>query len=283
MPTLKDLFTLKINLIHKVSIIAILICSFFYTPVVNAQCTLQIFPNLVNNDCQAGSNGTVSAVGIFGTPPYTAVWTNSGGTVVETDPNLLQGQATNASGLTAGTYTVTFTDATGSCQRSANQSIGNITIDTSTTFNNGTITANAIGGVSYQWVNCTSMSDIPGENGSSYTPTISGDYAVRLTQSTCVDTSACVSVVTLGIPENSFSDTFKVYPNPTYGNFIIELNDTYEDLDVVLYSLTGKLLKKKHVENASQIQLNIDSAPGIYMLKITGSNGENAFMKVIKR
>ncbi|MFK7750073.1 MAG: T9SS type A sorting domain-containing protein [Kordia sp.] len=273
---------MKTNLVYKTLITALTLFSFFYSTQSNAQCTLQVFPNVVNNDCQNANKAEVSAVGIFGTPPYTAVWTNAMGTLVETDTNLLQGQASNASDLAADTYTVTFTDATGSCQVSANISVGNITIDTSTTVNSGTITANATG-VTYQWVNCDTMSDIMGENGNSYTPTLSGNYAVRLTSSTCVDTSDCVAITTLGITENSFSDTFNVYPNPTSGNFSIAFDKIHANLNVVLYSMTGKVIQKENVENASQIQLNIDSAVGIYILKIIGSNGETSFIKVIKK
>jgi len=274
---------MKTNLVHKVLTLSLTLFSFLYSAQSNAQCTLQVFPNVVNSDCQSGSNGTISAVGIFGTPPYTAVWRNSMGTIVDTDTNLLQGQASNAIGLPADMYTVTFTDATMTCVKSENVSLGNITIDTSTTVNSGTISSNATG-VTYQWIDCDNgMSNISGENGSSFTPTISGNYAVRLTKNSCIDTSACVAVTTLGVTENSFSDTFKGYPNPTNGKFSIDFNETHKSLNVVLYAITGKLLQTKNVENASQIQLDINGAAGIYILKITGSNGANSFMKVVKR
>lgn len=274
---------MKTNFAHKVFILSLTLFSFFYSAQSNAQCTLQVFANLINDECQSGSNGAVTAVGIFGTPPYTAVWRNSIGTLIQTDPGLAQGQATNASGLPADIYTVTFTDATGSCIRNGNISVGNITIDTSTTTNSGTISSNATG-VTYQWVDCNNgMSAISGETNSSYTPTSVGDYAVRLTKNTCVDTSACVPITTLGINETSFSNTFKVYPNPTYGNFAIEFDNTHKNLTAVLYSLTGQIVQKQHAENASLIQLNINKPTGIYILKIISSNGESAYLKVIKK
>ncbi|QHI37213.1 hypothetical protein IMCC3317_25910 [Kordia antarctica] len=274
---------MKINLVQKVFILSLTLFSFLYSTQSNAQCTLQVFANVINNDCQGGSNGAVSAVGIFGTPPYTAVWRNSMGTIVETDTNLLQGQASNASGLPAEAYTVTFTDATVTCQRAANISVANTTIDTSTTTNSGTITSNATG-VTYQWVDCNNgMSAISGETNSSYTPTSVGDYAVRLDKNGCIDTSACVAITTLGISENSFSNTFKVYPNPTSGDFSIDFENTHKNLTVVLYSLTGQIVQKQHAENTSLIQLNIDKPAGIYILKIIGANGENSYLKVIKQ
>ncbi|MEG2103535.1 MAG: SprB repeat-containing protein, partial [Flavobacterium sp.] len=52
-----------------------------------------------NIACNGGSNGTASIVVTGGTAPYTYSWSPSGGT------------AATASGLAAGTYTVTVTDA----------------------------------------------------------------------------------------------------------------------------------------------------------------------------
>lgn len=46
----------------------------------------------------------------------------------------------------------------------------------------------------YQWINCTDGSFIAGETGQSFSPSITGDYAVIITQGSCVDTSACTSI-----------------------------------------------------------------------------------------
>src|SRR5690606_41792518 len=52
----------------------------------------------VNVSCNSGSNGSASVTVSGGTAPYTYSWSPSGGT------------AATATGLTAGTYTVTVTD-----------------------------------------------------------------------------------------------------------------------------------------------------------------------------
>jgi hypothetical protein len=54
-----------------------------------------------NVSCNGGSNGTASVIVMGGTPGYTYSWAPSGGT------------ASNATGLTAGSYTCTVTDANG--------------------------------------------------------------------------------------------------------------------------------------------------------------------------
>ncbi|MEL7424819.1 MAG: T9SS type A sorting domain-containing protein [Bacteroidota bacterium] len=45
----------------------------------------------------------------------------------------------------------------------------------------------------FQWINCTDGSLIPGETAATFTATSSGDYAVIITQGPCVDTSECVN------------------------------------------------------------------------------------------
>src|SRR5581483_7832823 len=66
-----------------------------------SSCTLTV--TVVNNNttCYSGNNGTATATPSGGIPPYTYAWTAGGGT-----------NAT-ATGLAAGTYSVTVTDSNG--------------------------------------------------------------------------------------------------------------------------------------------------------------------------
>ena len=68
-------------------------------------------------------------------------------------------------------------------------------INTEVTLENGTLTATT-GGAEYQWLDCDdNFSPIEGETAQSFTPTVSGNYAVEITENgTCVDTSACYTV-----------------------------------------------------------------------------------------
>src|SRR5690554_1744819 len=67
------------------------------------------------------------------------------------------------------------------------------TVDVTTALDDATITATATG-LNYQWIDCSDNSIIVGETGVSYTATVSGSYAVIITDGTCVDTSTCVTV-----------------------------------------------------------------------------------------
>jgi hypothetical protein len=59
-------------------------------------------------------------------------------------------------------------------------------------------------GATYQWLDCDdNNSIISGETNQSYTPTLTGNYAVEVTMNGCVDTSSCFLVDYSGIEELS--------------------------------------------------------------------------------
>lgn len=80
-----------------------------------------------------------------------------------------------------------------------------LTINTNTnvTQTDSVLTAEEIG-ATYQWLNCGSSYDIIiGETNQSFTPSITGNYAVEVNVNGCVDTSACFLVDYTGIVELS--------------------------------------------------------------------------------
>jgi gliding motility-associated-like protein len=72
--------------------------------------------SFTNESCPGAADGTASATGQAGVAPYDYVWENSAGNVILTQNNLANGVASIATGLVAGTYTVTVTDANGCVQ-----------------------------------------------------------------------------------------------------------------------------------------------------------------------
>ena len=95
--------------------------------------------------------------------------------------------------------------------------------DVTVTVKDPTVTALQAGG-SYQWLDCNNGNQsIPGATGLSYTPAVSGTYAVIINLNGCVDTSKCVQVIATGIEElTSGYSPFVVYPNPSNGAVTIQ-------------------------------------------------------------
>ncbi len=122
-----------------------------------------------NESCNGGNNGIVSVTAGGGTPAYNYNWSN--------------GQtSTNATGLTAGTYTVTVTDVNG-CTATATTTIvqptpltGTTTTVQSTCGNpNGSAILTASGGTpvyAYAWNNGQTSSNATGLTAGTYTVTV---------------------------------------------------------------------------------------------------------------
>ena len=137
--------------------------------------------------CFGGSNGTASIAVTGGTTPYTYSWSPSGGT------------AASASGLAAGTYTVTVTDAN-ACQITRNVTVGQPAAALSATAtktdvscnggSNGTATVSVIGGTpgyTYSWAPT-------GGTAATATGLAAGTYTVTVTDANACQTTATVTV-----------------------------------------------------------------------------------------
>jgi lysozyme family protein len=146
--------------------------------------------------------------------------------------------------------------------------------DITTTTSGVTISATNTG-ATYQWLDCDNNNAIiTGETGQSYTATVNGNYAVELTENGCIDTSACVAITTVGIIENSFGNDLNIYPNPTSGNFSIDLGINYKSTVVTLTDLNGNLIQSKQYINSGLLNLKIDEPAGVYLLLIESTNNK---------
>ena len=162
-----------------------------------------------------------------------------------------------------------------------NQAINWTPMDVSTTINGTEITANNTNGT-YQWLDCDDNNAlIPGETNVSYTATVNGGYAVEITENGCVDTSACVMITTVGIEENNFGASFKVYPNPTDGNFVIDLGTVYVSTEVTITDMSGKLLDSKTLTQSQVLNLSIEEPAGVYIVSVRAEN-KKAVIRLIK-
>lgn len=153
--------------------------------------------------------------------------------------------------------------------------------DISTRVYGSTITTNNKTGT-YLWLDCNSHFDpIPGETDSSFTAAQNGSYAVQITENGCVDTSACVTLASVGVDNLGFDNSLVLYPNPTSGELNIDLGDKIDQVEVTITDITGAIISNADFTNTSNIKTEISGPVGVYFVIISTSEGTQNF-KVIK-
>jgi len=178
------------------------------------------------------------------------------------------------------TVTWTYDDGNGNTTTQA-QNVIIDAVDASVFVSAATITANnSNGGVTYQWVDCDNANaPIAGATGISFTATVSGNYAVEITEGNCTEMSNCTVIDLSAISEIS-ADVLNVYPNPASSVMNIE---TSIEGTVNIFDLSGKLIYTQNAF-AGKNELNVNQlATGSYTLRLTTANGTQVVRFVINR
>ncbi len=178
-----------------------------------------------------------------------------------------------------GTYTITYL-TNGLCPDSSIQSVTFNVVDTSVTVSSPTLTANALIAI-YQWIDCNTRLPIPGEINQTFTATISGSYAVAVSENGCTDTSNCYNITLLKIDENNFLSSTKIFPNPTLQNVHIVFNETYDFAEIKVFDIIGQKILSFSEKEINKFEFGIDKA-GIYFVDILTNKGQRGIFKVVK-
>ena len=221
-----------------------------------------------NVSCFGLADGAATASPAGGTAPYTAEWDNG-----ET--------GLTAMSLSAGSHTVTVTDAN-NCTAIANITItepsllttaSTVTNETSTGAANGTINVSASGGVApytYAWDN--------GATSSSLAELSPGDYCYTVTDANGCTVIGCDEVMmftsTKDIQELNLINLF---PNPATSDVQLNLEfSTAVNLEISIVNSIGQVLTNQQENNVrtSQSVFELSNyANGIYFLKVKANDG----------
>jgi hypothetical protein len=132
--------------------------------------------------------------------------------------------------------------------------------------------------LSYTWMNCTTGMLVPGATGTTFTPTVAGNYAAIGTDTTnCSDTSACVTA-TVGLDELSVYDV-KLAPNPTTGSVHLCFDANTAQLRIV--DGLGQLIRSTEVTPNQYIDLS-NCKPGVYFFEVIIDDKKSTY-RIIKR
>jgi surface protein len=126
-------------------------------------------------------------------------------------------------------------------------------------------------GATYQWISCNPYQIISGATNQNYTATADGDYAVIVTENGCSDTSACVTVMGIGLDNNETDEGISIYPNPTKDKLYVNIEGAKLEpqTHIGIYNTLGQLLFTKDINPHTQTELDISHlAKGMYYLRV---------------
>ncbi len=143
-------------------------------------------------------------------------------------------------------------------------------VDTSVFVSGNSITA-VVAAANYVWLDCNSNLPVPGQTNQSFTPTVTGDYAVVVTINGCSDTSSCYNITIVGIHENAPSSAVALFPNPSDGKFLIT-SKIKSNEKVEIFNLMGEKILQSNI-HGQNTAIDISNHPsGIYFVKIYAEN-----------
>ena len=253
-------------------------CSTTQTYVVTEPAALSVnmLPTMIS--CFGANDGILTSQVSGGTSPYT--YALNGGAPANTPV---------FNNLTAGTYTLTATDANG-CQQAFTSTItepSSIVLTASTTVSNGndgTIALSATGGNSpYTY----SMDGQTFYSGSFFANLASGTYTCYVKDNNGCITSIEVTVNTSGLSELTFA-TALLYPNPNNGSFEIEIDGIQgQVIEAKLFNVVGQQISsfKLYAQNGSikqPLELSPKIAAGTYYLGLYDGQ-QAAVLQFIKK
>jgi hypothetical protein len=178
-----------------------------------------------------------------------------------------------------GTYTEPFATMFG-CDSIVTLNVTFYEVEVGVTADTYILTADEAG-ATYQWLDCNEdWMAVSGATDQSFEPVLNGSYAVIVDDGTCVDTSDCYDIVALSLGEDEIN-LLKVYPNPTSGQFTVELTGAEAGAVLRLHDASGRLIRESLVNNETIVAFNTDLAPGVYFISLIDGGKLQEIVKLV--
>lgn len=87
---------------------------------------------------------------------------------------------------------------------------------------------------------------------------------------------------TAGIEDFESTLNISIYPNPSNGDFSIDMGETIESLTIYITDITGKEVYSNGYKSTHKVNFNLNDAPGVYFVTIL-ANGVQSKYKLIKK
>ncbi|RYZ27421.1 MAG: T9SS type A sorting domain-containing protein, partial [Sphingobacteriales bacterium] len=153
-------------------------------------------------------------------------------------------------------------------------------IDTAVTINGVSLAAVSPG--QYQWLDCDNgFASIPGANGQTFTPVLSGNYAALIAFNGCIDTTSCINVTISSIADVRFPGAH-LYPNPGGTEVYLSVTSPLANATLTITNSLGQQVRRLEGVNGTLTRLPAaDLLDGIYCI-IVSEKGVSKTFKWVK-
>lgn len=155
------------------------------------------------------------------------------------------------------------------------------TVDTSVTVNSHIMVATQVS-ATYQWLDCNNnYAPIPGATAKQFIPTVPGTYALSVTKNGCNDTSACYTILTIGLEDLVANEDVRIFPVPANQeiNIVLAVDGIYT---ASIFDLTGRNLLSDNYTFNRIARIPISSLEsGAYLIGIRKYEGPPKYFKII--
>jgi len=117
------------------------------------------------------------------------------------------------------------------------------------------------------WIDCDHNNEIVGE-GSVYVPAMNGNFALVGSGLVCTDTTACFSFVMTGTADLNSGDSFSVFPNPAQNSFVIDIDQSCQQVNISLMDQLGIKVYTHSFSNMKLIPIMVNLSPGLYIISV---------------
>ncbi len=145
-----------------------------------------------------------------------------------------------------------------------------------------TLTSNQPG-ATYQWYGCgiNGFVLITNATNQAYVATSNGQYAVSVSLGNCIDTSACVLFYSVGLAENSSSNSFTIFPNPFTFTTTINFSESQKNTTIKITDVLGKELKTIHFSGKDCVIEKGGMQEGVYFVEVMNTAGREVRRKMV--
>jgi len=179
----------------------------------------------------------------------------------------------------SGSYDYVTTNAVG-CDSTATLVLTINANPTGTITDNGDGSATASAGSAYQWIDCATGADIVGATTQTFDPTVTGSYAVVVTNASgCSDTSSCLTIDLTGLDDKD-NTKFSVQPNPSWGMFNIT-SDKVMIGTLTITDASGRIIGTETVNGLTKTIDLTSAVTGVYYFTIKTDSTQKV-IRVIK-